>query len=229
MSAGKTKSKVLRTTWALLGSALLLVCIAEALNQSIAQNPSIRPTSAPQDVSAPRLASPTGSGNAYAAGDESESPMMARGRALFAKQCAICHGDQGDGQGKFAYLMNPRPRNFKQGKFKLTTTQNLIASDDDLLRTISRGMPGSAMPPWGHLPPADLRALVAFIRTTHVDAVRKQIEDGVKDGTFEASEAPALLATRTQPGPTRARRVAGLSPGPAQGASAARSGGDADA
>jgi len=130
-----------------------------------------------------------------------ESPVLARGRELFAKQCAVCHGEQGDGAGQFAYLMNPRPRNFKLGKFKLTTTQNLIPSDDDLLRAISRGMPGSAMPPWGHLPPADLRALVAFIRETHTQAVRNEIESGVKEGSFEEAEVPALLAARIQPGP----------------------------
>jgi len=77
-----------------------------------------------------------------------EDPVLARGKELFAKQCAICHGEAGDGAGQFAYLMNPGPRNFQQGNFKLATTQNQIPTDEDLLRTISRGMPGSAMPPW---------------------------------------------------------------------------------
>lgn len=136
-----------------------------------------------------------------ASGVAPASSAMARGQALFARQCAICHGEQGDGAGPFAYLMDPRPRNFKLGKFKLTTTQNQIPSDEDLMRTLSRGMPGSAMPPWGHLPIADLRALVAYVREIHRNAVRAELEAGVKDGTYEPEELPSLLAERTEPGP----------------------------
>lgn len=128
-----------------------------------------------------------------------ESPEE-RGRIIFAKQCTICHGEQGDGAGKFAYLMNPRPRNFKAGKFKLTTTQNLIPTDEDLFRTISRGMPGSAMPPWGHLPIADLKALVAYVRKIHVDAARGELDAGVRDGTYTPVEVSTLLHDRTEPG-----------------------------
>ena len=67
--------------------------------------------------------------------------VLSRGKELFAKQCAICHGENGDGAGKFAYLMNPRPRNLRQGTLKLATTQNQVPADEDLIRTISRGMP----------------------------------------------------------------------------------------
>lgn len=65
-------------------------------------------------------------------------PILVRGRELYAKYCAICHGDNGDGAGKFAYLMNPCPHDFRQGKFKLSTTQNEIPTDDDLRRTGER-------------------------------------------------------------------------------------------
>lgn len=129
-----------------------------------------------------------------------ESPEIARGRALFTRQCAICHGEQGDGAGQFAYLMNPRPRDFRKGKFKLTTTTNLIPTDEDLLRTISRGMPGSAMPPWGHLPNSDLQALVAFVRKVHVDAVGADLEKAARDGAISAKDIPTMLADRTRPG-----------------------------
>lgn len=129
-----------------------------------------------------------------------DATILARGQALFAKQCVVCHGEAGDGAGKFAYLMNPRPRNFKVGNFKLSTTENLIPTDDDLLRTISRGMPGSAMPPWSHLPTADLRALVAYVRKINIDAVRAELEAGVKAGTYKPEEVAEQLADKTKPG-----------------------------
>lgn len=148
-------------------------------------------------------AEPTGNpsvdGDTVVASDQLP-PMIARGQALFRTQCAICHGENGDGAGKFAYLMSPRPRNFKAGKFKLTTTENLIPSDEDLMRTITRGMPGSAMPPWGHLPVADLEALVAYVRVIHTEAVRAELDAEVRGGDLNTAEYDDALASRTEPG-----------------------------
>lgn len=125
---------------------------------------------------------------------------MARGRELFLNQCSICHGEQGDGQGKFAYLMNPRPRNFKRGKFKLSTTQNLIPTDQDLMRTIQRGMPGSAMPPWDHLLLADLKALVRYIRHIHKTETQRRLQEQVSAGRIAADQVAEFLALETEPG-----------------------------
>jgi mono/diheme cytochrome c family protein len=127
--------------------------------------------------------------------------MLARGSELFAKYCTICHGENGDGAGKFAYLMNPRPRDFRQGDFKLATTENQIPSDDDLVRTIGRGMPGSAMPPWDHLPLADLQALATYVRKFNEDGTREKLQAWVDDGSMKAAELAGVLAERTQPGP----------------------------
>ncbi len=123
-----------------------------------------------------------------------------RGRELFTRQCAICHGDAGDGQGKFAYLMNPRPRDFTRGKFKLATTENAIPTEEDLIRTITRGMPGSAMPPWGHLPSSDLQALARYVRAVFVDAAKAELDRSVAEGLMTREAADQMLAVRTEPG-----------------------------
>lgn len=128
-------------------------------------------------------------------------PVLDRGGELYAKYCAICHGEQGDGVGKFAYLMNPRPRNFRQGQFKLSMTQNQIPTEDDLLRTISRGMPGSAMPPWAHLPLADLQALARYVRQFHIEATQAELKRWIADGSIEEDEFSDQLSRRTEPGP----------------------------
>jgi DMSO reductase family type II enzyme heme b subunit len=117
-----------------------------------------------------------------------------RGAVLYQKYCAVCHGENGDGAGKFAYLMNPRPRDFRQGDFKLATTVNQVPSEADLLRTISQGMPGSAMPPWGHLPQADLKSLVQYVRQIHVDAVERRLREQVTNGIITEAEVPGMLA-----------------------------------
>lgn len=118
---------------------------------------------------------------------------------LYIRHCATCHGENGDGEGKFAYLANPRPRNFRQGKFKLSTTKNQVPSDEDLLRTLRRGMPGSAMPPWDHLPEADLRALVEYVRRFHVEATEAELAEWIADDSITEEDIPELMAERTEP------------------------------
>lgn len=136
-----------------------------------------------------------------AAAPPADSATLARGAELFVRQCSACHGAAGDGAGSFAYLLNPRPRNILAGKFRLTTTQNQMPSDGDLLRTITRGMPGSAMPSWGHLPADDLSALVMYVRKLRADAARSEVAAAVQRGDYSQTDAADLLAARTEPGP----------------------------
>lgn len=90
--------------------------------------------------------------------------LLARGRALYEQQCAACHGADGRGEGEAAYLLNPKPRDLRAGKFALVSTWERMPTDEDLYRTISRGMPGSAMPSWGHLSEEDRWGLVHYVK-----------------------------------------------------------------
>jgi len=201
MSTRFAHQPILPIAWLALIVLVFTACVSDLVSpQPLTAGGSSHAMAGPQSPASPRpVVRPVR--QETPATDTTDSPLVARGRAIFAKQCSICHGDVGDGSGKFAYLMNPRPRDLRKGKFKLTTTQNLIPADEDLMRTISRGMPGSAMPPWGHLPLSDLRALVAFVRQLHIDAVKAELQAGLKDGTFTPQELPSALAERTQPGP----------------------------
>ncbi len=148
-----------------------------------------------------RPASGSGSGESVPRRRVPNDPVQARGKELYTKYCAICHGDQGDGTGKFAYLMNPRPRNFLDGDFKLSTTQNRIPTEADLVRTISFGMPGSAMPPWEHLPLTDLQALARYVRTFHLDGTAQRLQKWVAEGALAEADMDAERVARTEPGP----------------------------
>jgi mono/diheme cytochrome c family protein len=86
------------------------------------------------------------------------------GGQAYEKHCAACHGANGDGQGDAAYLLYPKPRDFTRGPFRLVSTWEGAPTDEDLFRTISRGMPGSAMPSWGHLPEETRWGLVYTVK-----------------------------------------------------------------
>jgi mono/diheme cytochrome c family protein len=95
----------------------------------------------------------------------SSPDLLAIGQKTFEKECVACHAATGDGEGKAAYLLYPRPRDFTTGQYRLISTWDGIPTDDDLFRTISRGMPGSAMPSWAHLPEETRWGLVHYVKS----------------------------------------------------------------
>ena len=67
--------------------------------------------------------------------------------AVYNHACSWCHGKDGRGDGPAAFSVNkyrsPRPRDFTRGRFKLRSTPSgQLPTDDDLLRTVERGIPG---------------------------------------------------------------------------------------
>jgi mono/diheme cytochrome c family protein len=80
-----------------------------------------------------------------------------RGRKSFAKNCALCHGLSGNGNGWSGSYLEPSPAEFTVMKFEQPTEQQYLAK-------ITFGVPGSAMPSWGELlPEAERWDLVYFL------------------------------------------------------------------
>ncbi|MFQ5666107.1 MAG: ethylbenzene dehydrogenase-related protein [Candidatus Binatia bacterium] len=90
--------------------------------------------------------------------------VLLHGKQVYLKNCAVCHGKRGDGNGRAAYLLYPKPRDFTRGIFKLRSTLT-TPTDADLFHTITHGIPGTAMPGWSILSTADRHALVAYIKS----------------------------------------------------------------
>ena len=91
--------------------------------------------------------------------------LLAMGKQLYGQQCAACHGVDGRGDGAAAYLLYPKPRDFVAARYRLVSTWERLPTDQDLYDTITRGMPGSAMPSWGHLPSEQRWGLVHYIKS----------------------------------------------------------------
>jgi len=90
---------------------------------------------------------------------------IAYGKDVYARRCIGCHGVKGDGNGPVAtFLFKQKPRNFTGGVFKFRLTQKPIPTDGDLLRTITRGVRGTAMPAWYELPLTDRLAVIQYIK-----------------------------------------------------------------
>src|SRR5262252_7054869 len=74
---------------------------------------------------------------------------IAYGAQLYAAQCATCHGQNGDQVGGI---------NLRAGSFRS------VATDQDLMRVMTTGVPAAGMPAFRFDPP-ELAGLVAFVRS----------------------------------------------------------------
>jgi mono/diheme cytochrome c family protein len=93
-------------------------------------------------------------------------PELARGQAVYQEQCVQCHGVSGDGQGLAAEFMYPRPRDYRKGLFKFTSTSyGSRPQREDLVRTVRQGVSGTSMPKFNLLPEKDLQAVVDYVIT----------------------------------------------------------------
>ncbi len=85
------------------------------------------------------------------------------GKQLYIRECASCHGPEGDGNGPGAYILSQKPRNLQLGVFKLRSTPTgENPTDDDLFNTITRGIAGATgamMPSFASLSESDRWAL----------------------------------------------------------------------
>ncbi len=135
---------------------------------------------------------------------ESPPEPVDRGAVLFAHHCAVCHGADGDADTLVATLLLPRPNPFRQGLFKLASTTNGMPTDDDLVATLRRGMPGSTMMGWDWLPEDDLLALARHVRQLAVNGRADSIHQTAAIGgrPLALEQALAIAERELLPGPT---------------------------
>ena len=55
-------------------------------------------------------------------GNEADAEHLKRGARVYERNCQQCHGVSGDGNGQAAEYLVPRPRDYRRGTFKFTST-----------------------------------------------------------------------------------------------------------
>ncbi|MFP5210960.1 MAG: cbb3-type cytochrome c oxidase subunit I [Acidobacteriota bacterium] len=87
----------------------------------------------------------------YAAGEVLEKA----GKRVFDTHCTRCHGEDASGDGPDGRKMLPRPANFHQ----------MMPSYEAAAEILHDGVPGSGMPAWPLLTPAEVQAVTYYMRS----------------------------------------------------------------
>ncbi|HWU43557.1 MAG TPA: cytochrome c [Bdellovibrio sp.] len=85
--------------------------------------------------------------------------LVTYGKKFFSTNCAMCHGNEGKGDGAAGAALNPKPRNFVEGKW--TQGDGII----NHFKVLQHGIQGSSMASFAHFKPADRWAVLQFIES----------------------------------------------------------------
>jgi mono/diheme cytochrome c family protein len=93
-----------------------------------------------------------------------DAALMEAGRRVFETHCARCHGEALDGNGPDAAQFLPRPANFHE----------ILPSYEASAHIVREGVPGSGMPAWPLLTPAEIQAVTFYMRSFYAGPVAQQ-------------------------------------------------------
>jgi high-affinity iron transporter len=80
-----------------------------------------------------------------------------RGRELFVQNCALCHGERGDGQGVRREGLTRSPRDFTSAEWRQSTSPRRV------FYAIREGLPGTPMPSWKALSEQDAWDMTSYV------------------------------------------------------------------
>ena len=130
----------------------------------------------------------------------------------FLQYCGACHGKNGDGQGEAGRYLYPKPRDLINGRFRLATSTNMIASTDDIKLVLLNGVPNTSMQSWKQLSAGLLDRLVTEVQQMQIHGARQRVtlvlkEDGLlvnNDGELNSKGQQAVADyTNQQTVPTQ--------------------------
>jgi len=88
------------------------------------------------------------------------------GERVYLESCAACHGQRGDGKGPEANRLKTKPRDFTGGIYKFRSTPSgSLPLDEDIFRTISRGVRTTSMLAQLHLSEKERWAVTEYLKT----------------------------------------------------------------
>ena len=87
----------------------------------------------------------------------SSPELISKGQVSYKTNCAVCHGDKGDGNGPAGASLNPKARNFISEKYKFGS------KPEQVFKTISEGSKNTSMAGFAHLSEEERWGLTYYV------------------------------------------------------------------
>jgi high-affinity iron transporter len=120
---------------------------------------------------------------AYLATLRRTATQVAEGEGLYVQGCVECHGMSGAGDGTVARALSKLPPDLA------TIAWQAERSDSQIAVAVSAGMAGTPMPPSSHLTPAQVKSVVAYLRSLPMQT--KAVASAARDSAGNAPQAAA--------------------------------------
>jgi mono/diheme cytochrome c family protein len=108
--------------------------------------------------------------------------VLEAGKHIFIRECMVCHGDSGRGEGPYREGLQPSPPDFSDGNYG--TLQNPSYTDSDYYWRISEGLPWSSMPAW---------------KLQYSEADRWKVVHYIRVNFTQTEERPQITGTQVYP------------------------------
>jgi len=111
---------------------------------------------------------------------QNSSDMLRRGQRLYAVNCAVCHGQNGNGKGPAAHMLVTQPRDFQSGSFKFRSTPSgALPTDNDLMKIVTAGIRWTAMVGRPDLTESERLAVVQYLKTFSPRFAKEQLQSPI--------------------------------------------------
>jgi high-affinity iron transporter len=125
---------------------------------------------------------------AYLGSLRSTPAQVAEGEGLYVQGCVSCHGVTGSGDGAMARSLSKLPPELGSMAWQVER------SDSEIVAAITDGKPGTPMPPATNLTPAQVRSIVAYVRTLPTRSSTVATAPPIRDSTPGAAAAAGRSA-----------------------------------
>ncbi|MBM4093261.1 MAG: c-type cytochrome [Planctomycetes bacterium] len=131
-------------------------------------------------------------------------PDLSQGMQLYLLHCSACHADTGDGTGRAARFVFPRPRDLLAEPARLISGPNGNPTRADVQSVIRLGIPGTSMTPMEELTDQEIDRLVDVVLQMRQDGIRNQYlamlrEDGEPIDDADVDEVVRIRSTPDAP------------------------------
>jgi hypothetical protein len=125
--------------------------------------------------------------------------ILDKGSRHYRAQCLHCHGLAGDGRGPTSFWINPHPRDYRKGMYKFVSTAQPQGGEqrarrEDIIRTITHGIDGTAMPAFNILPTEEIEAIASYVihlglrGEVEEDAILRMLNQAPNDREWDPKE-----------------------------------------